>query len=125
MNENQHDTRKYLWSVDESGMNIVVIPNPDYSPQEPITISPTPGYIPEEVIEIVPDPGYRAEDSIFISPSPSYRPPTLHAIAYGNGLVENIRAQWCPVCHSGEDDIEELMEDGRPVWHCRECGHRW
>ncbi len=96
--------------------------------RETIRIDPTPGYVfrPAVLPVIEPDPAYRASRPISIVPDSSYRPPSLHAAAAAEpGLVRNVRARWCPVCHSPESDIRETETADGPKWICDVCGHRW
>ncbi|MBR0140421.1 MAG: hypothetical protein IJM17_09075 [Firmicutes bacterium] len=91
-----------------------------------IRIEPDPTYRVPRRIVITPDPDYRARAPLRILPDSDYRPPSLHALETDSpGLVRNVRARWCPVCHSSGSDITETVTADGPRWVCGVCHHSW
>ena len=75
-----------------------------------VRIEPTRGYVPRRPVRILPDPDYKV--------------PNLHSRQL-TGPTRTVEAEWCPVCHSGQETISERMNGSRPVWHCDICGYEW
>ena len=74
---------------------------------------------------IIPTPGYRCRSATTrIFPRPGFSLPTLHTRALPQGSpTRSIEAEWCPVCLGKR--ISERVIDGKPIWHCEECGNEW
>ncbi len=91
-----------------------------------IRIEPDPRYRVPARITISPDPDYRTPGRLIILPDSDYRPPSLHARRTESpGLVRNVRARWCPVCHSFGSDISETETPDGVRWVCGVCHHSW
>ncbi|MBQ6014178.1 MAG: hypothetical protein IJL27_09060 [Firmicutes bacterium] len=105
---------------------IRLIPDPDYRPAQPVRLIPDSNYRPAQPARLVPDPNYRPAEPVRLVPDPGYRPPSLHAMYSGiSARGGDLRARWCPICHSPAEDIREEMTASGPKWVCRACGHRW
>ena len=73
---------------------------------------------------VTPTPGDVCAQQERIAPRPGFKPTLLHTRMLPEGsIVKSTEAEYCPVCFGKK--LRERMVDGRPVWHCDECGNEW